>query len=584
MAKKGIYWKGKSIVRPGVYAYINADKMNPDRLSSANTIAALGISLGGAPQIPLVCNGLSEARDLLRGGALYTAAELMYDPSSDIDGAGEIIFIRVNKAIQASGSVGTQLTIKSKDYGKHTNFIRHKVETGTIADTKKLTVQHQVDDVQEVYDNMGLMFNIQYTGSVTHGRMSIDTSAKTLIIETATDSTWSTLVSLDLSDVNLAKVSDIVTILNGRTDIVCTAAKYSDQDMPSLYLDEVTSQDIKTAIYPATAYGGSLKYAIQTKSEILDTPVIIADGAIANYGWTNLTGGTEGATVTNQDWIDALALLENVSYVKILYVATDIESIHLAAQEHVESMSEVNAGKRRRLFCGGAAGETVEEVLTRAVNMGSKRTALAYPGISRYNLLTGELDELAPMYTAAMLAGMAGGTLPRTPLTHKTIKAQGIEYNLGDTDINALLNGGVTPIEFVKEDGIYRVVMAINTWQKDANVIFRKVQGGRIADYVADELVSSCNRYIGDAGDSNSIVSIKNAVETKLDMLTVSVSNTDGVITTGKVDGVVTPSYQNLVVAWDGIDWVSISVQVRPVGEIDYITIETGFIPAKITI
>lgn len=582
---RGIYWRGSSIVIPGAYAYVDASKMRPDYLSPANVIAAVGVCEGGEPQAIIETTSLQEALDKLRGGNLARAAELMYDPSSEMPGAGKIYFVRVNSAIQSTAAIASQLNLKSRDYGIHTKNIRYKIETGTTASTKKFTVQHQVDDANESVDDLGLAFTIQYIGSVNNARMSINTTTDVLTIETADTSSYTELVSYDLTNVNYNTVGKLVDALKARADLTVTIAKTCDPTMTSTLLDAVTNQAIKSAAYTATANVGSLYYWIITYSNIIDATLGASpSGTLTNVGWTYLTGGTEGAAVTNQDWTDALELFTTKSDVKIVYVATETEAIHLIAQQHCADMSDVKEAKERILICGGSLNETVDQVTTRAVNLGDANVTLVSPGIKRYNLQTGVLDSLSPAYAAAIVAGMCAGSTPATPLTHKTIKVQGIEKNYTNTELETLLTYGVTPLQYLIEDGIYHIVQAITTYQKDSNTVYRKLMGKRIENYLKQEVRNTAKAYIGQIGDSTTIISLKNAMATKLDNLTRTPTQPGGILTKGIVNGEETPAWKNLTVTYDGLDWVQIRFDAHPVGEIDFITVDASFLPATIQV
>jgi hypothetical protein len=583
---KGIYWKGRGLVIPGAYASVNADAMAPNRLSPANTIAAIGVCHGGKPQEAIRVTSLREAMNLLRGGDLKTAAELMYDPSSDVPGAGEVVFIRVNSAIQATGAISTQLGLTSDDYGAHTCFIRHKVENGTSAG-KKITVNHQADDVTEIGDNLGPLLNLEHVnGSFIGARYSYDRSTNKFLVETSVDGTtaWTELVEYDTRVSPTDTIKGLASALDAHPDLVCTVSKYGDGTIPSDCLDTVTSVDLKDGVVTLTSEVGAVKQWLNLVCTLINAVNgSVPTGNITSYNWSNLTGGTEGAVVTNQDWTDALAKLETESDIKLVYVATDVEAIHLSALSHCNQMSDIKVGKERMLICGGASNESVEQSTTRAVNQGDKRSVLVYPGVKRVNSVTGALDSLAPSLAAAIVCGMAAGVAPEIPLTYKTIRVQGMEKYLTDTELETLLNQGVCPLRFLKSDGIYEVVQSITTYQKDANVIYRKLSGMRIHDYIRQELRNTSRRFIGQVADVTTIVAIKNAIISKLDSLTRGPQNTSGVLTQTLQNGVVTPSYKNLVVNFDGFDWVQISVDVHPVGEVAYITIDATLKPAAIS-
>ena len=91
---KGIYFGGRAILKPGVYATTDATALVPRRLGPANTIGIIGIAEGGQPRTVTPINSPQESKAQLRAGVMRDAIDLMYDPSPQIQGAGEIKFYR----------------------------------------------------------------------------------------------------------------------------------------------------------------------------------------------------------------------------------------------------------------------------------------------------------------------------------------------------------------------------------------------------------------------------------------------------------------------------------------------------------
>ena len=590
MPFKGIYWKGRGIIVPGAYSYVDAESMVPDRKSPANTIGAIGVCKGSKPNTVNRVTSLREAVSLLRDGDLKRAAELMYNPSSEVAGAGDVVFVRVensgNPVLQSDLAIGAQFALKSKDYGEHNNFVRMKIVAGSTSG-KKITIEHQVDDIKEDQDNLGNIFKVQYTGSAVVCEMTIDnTTDKTLVIKTgAVSPATDLLISLPLSTYPTDAVKGIVDTLDGLPDLTCSLDENGDGTLTATLLEDLSAQDIKTAEYTVTTQVSSIHYWINTYSELIESTLGASPtGTVSDMDWTNFVNGTDGAAPTAADWSTALTKLESESDIKLVYMTAESEAIHLAAETHCVSMSDIKVGKERILICGGAGSETAAQAKTRGVNLGSKRACLVYPGAKRYNLTTGILDTLSPAITSAMIVGMAGGVNPEIPLTYKTIKAQGLEKTLTDTEIEGLLSKGVIPLRYVREDGIYQVIQSITTWQKDANVTYRKLSGMRIHDYLRQETRNTSKKFIGRVADATAMISVKNAMAAKLDSLTRTAQNSQGVLTPGLVDGELTPAYTNLVVTFDGFDWVTVTFQAHPVGEIAYITIEAKLKPAKMNV
>lgn len=591
---KGIYFGGRKIVKPGAYALVNANAMTPNRPGAANTIGVIGTALGGVPQTIKTINSPIEADQQLRGGTLLDVIRLMYDPSPEVPGAGEIKYYRLNLATQSQlnlqdATPSNVILVKSRDYGVWTQQIRIKVEAGTTAGKKVSINDVQVPAVVEVGDNLGPAFKIQYVGSLFAARMTITktgdnaTQLKIQTQATGGGDPWVDLVTVDLTNPALDTLGKLVSYLDSIADVTCTLA--GDQNEPVADLDAVSNQDVKTALYTATANIGAIVYWINSTSQLCTASrVASAVNAPANVAYTFLAGGSEGAAPSNNDWqaaINAFAT-EDISF---LFVCSDSETIHAMALAHCTAQSDVKTRKERVTILGGAANETVDQVIARAQALADKRSVLCYPGIKRRNLTTGTLDTLSPMYGAALVCGMAAGVTPETPLTFKAIRAAGLEKTLSLTDLESLLLYGVLPFEAVPTGG-FRIVQGLTTYLVDGNVVWRKLAGVRIADYLNRELRASVERFVGGVADESTVLSILNAAASKLRQLTRSRSNPTGVLTAGvnPDTGAAEPAFKNLKAVFDGFDLVAITYEAHPVGEVAYITVTAGLTPTTIVV
>ena len=415
---KGIYFGARNIVKPGAYAVVNASAMVPNRLGAANTIAVIGQATGGKPQTFVKINSPGEAASQLRSGVLLDVINNMYNPSNEVPGAGEILYYRLNLAVQASltlkdSSPANCMTLTSKDYGVWTNQIRVSIASGSISG-KKVTINNVLDTVNfETGDNLGNAFSIQYTGSAFSCRMSIARTgdvATSLIIQTqATGSgdPWVNVVSVDLTNASLSNMGMLTKYLSGLQGFVVSIL--GDANEPVGDLDAVSNQDVKGSVYTATANIGAIAYWINTHSLLVTASrVPSAVNAPANTSYAFLSGGNEGAAPTNNDWQSALnsLLTQECSFV---FVCSESSAIHAMALAHCNFASDVKTRKERVCILGGARGESVAQVQARAQALAGARAVLCYPGVNQIDLISGDVVNRSPMYTAALVCGMAGG-------------------------------------------------------------------------------------------------------------------------------------------------------------------------------
>ncbi|MDO8357317.1 MAG: phage tail sheath subtilisin-like domain-containing protein [Nitrospirota bacterium] len=591
---KGIYFGARSIVKPGAYSVVNASEMVPNRLGAANTIAVIGQATGGKPRTFTKVGSPADAASQLRSGVLLDVMNNMYDPSNEVPGAGDVLYYRLNLAVQAALSVldagaVAVLNLTAKDYGVHTNQIRTKIEAGSISG-KKITINDVLDTVNyEMGDNLGNAFSLQYTGALFACRLSITKTgdvATALLLQTQAASgadPWVTMASVDLTNSSLATMGMLTRYLAGLQSMTVTIL--GDSNEPVGDLDAVSNQNVKSAAYTATANIGAIVNWVNRNSQLMTAArVASAVNVPANVGYTFMTGGSEGAAPSNSDWQAALDALLSVEC-NLVFVCSESAAIHAMALSHCNTASDVKARKERMCFVGGARGETVSQVVTRAQGLAGARSVLCYPGVNQIDLLSGNIVNRSSLYTAALVCGMAGGIRPEIPLTFKTVNGtvQGLETDLQLADIETLLTYGVLPVEHVASDGIFRIVQGITTYLVDDNVIWRKVAGVRIADYLNSQVRKAVSRYIGRVADQRTVTSILNTVVSTLSQLTRSATNQTGVLTAGnKPDGSPEPAFKNVQAVFDGFDLVAVSYMAHPVGEVGYITITAGLTPTQI--
>lgn len=159
-------------------------------------------------------------------------------------------------------------------------------------------------------------------------------------------------------------------------------------------------------------------------------------------------------------YADAFALLNSREGVKTVLCDSQDLTVQQALRDSVE---EAAANRRERIavVCGGA-NETVSQLTARAGNLNSRRVVLAAP--------TSTAEENAGAQAAAAVAGAicADGD-PALPLGGAILRGlPGLTVQYGESDIDALIRGGVTPLE--SSGGRISVVRGVTTHTKTAGV------------------------------------------------------------------------------------------------------------------
>lgn len=189
---------------------------------------------------------------------------------------------------------------------------------------------------------------------------------------------------------------------------------------------------------------------------------------------------------TTADYEAGFAMLSGLEDVQIVVCdSTDI-GVHQALRTAVETAS---AGRKERIAVVGGSGETVAELVTHAAALNSERMVLVGPD----GLGSGE-STLTGAFCAAALTGiMAGGSDPAVPLNGAALYGlNGLSASYSDNDIDALVQGGVTPLESVA--GVIspvRCVTTKTTTDGAADATWRELSTIRIVDDVIPAIRSS---------------------------------------------------------------------------------------------
>lgn len=563
----GVFFNGRKWTSPATMSVVDDTAMNNRNLTVGNVVALIGRSAGGAPNQALRFGSPSEAVATLRDGELLTAVLKAFDPSSQTNGPSEVVAVRVNPAVQSSlvlldATSSASVNLVSTDYGLYTNQIKAKVEAGTTTGAK-LTTQFGQDYYSE--DNVARnAFSVLYSGAALTATMSITGSALTLQAPSG-----STVATLDLT--SFSTVQQVVDKINSTAGFAASVLD-GNATKPTLNgLDYVTSADVKTATYTATANLQAVVDWFNSTGEgfITATRASNAGKVPVAVGFTYLAGGSDG-TVTNAEWSAAYATLQSVDVQWIVPVTSD-PSIHAMNDAHCAFTSNIMRMERRGIV-GMASGSTDAGAIAAAKALNSDRTSLVHIGFHDYNA-AGVLTLFPPYILAALLAGAFSGVNPGTALTNKSIKVRGLERNLRNpTDTDQLINGGVLCVENTNSG--YKVVQSISTWLVNDNYNRVEVSCGVAVDFVARNVRQALDVLRGEKGNPLALSRAVSIADSTLRELARPEPQGPGVIVGDKNS----PAYKNITASLEG-DVLRVEFQCSPVIPINFIPVTIFAVP-----
>lgn len=554
-----VFFGGRQLISPTSMSAINDSGLANKNLSVGNTLALIGQSAGGKPNTALRFGSPSEAIAALRSGELLDAVKKAFNPSNETGGPAVVVAIRVNPATQSTltlkdGTAADAIVLSSTDYGLYTNQIKVKVESGSSAG-KKVTTQLGNDYYAQ--DNLARnAFSIQYSGGQASATMTVSNTTLTLAAPLG-----NTVATIDLA--TYPTVQQLVDRINAVTGFTASVTDGNGATATLNALDSVTAQDVRTALYTATANLQAVIDWLNGNAEgfVTATRATNAGAMPANIGFTYLSGGVDG-TVTNTEWSNAFTTLQAQDVQWVVPVSSDA-SIAAMADAHVQYMSGVGKMERRAI-CGMALSSSDSAAITAAKALNSDRTSLAHVGYYDYNA-AGVLTLYPPYMLAAAVGGMFAGVSPGTPLTNKAIKVVGLERALRNpTDTDPLIQAGVLCVESTAKG--FKIVKSISTWLVNQNYNRVEQSTGVALDYTARSVRDALDVLRGQKGNSLVLQRAVSIADSTLRQLSVPDPNGPGVL----VGDALNPPYKNITASLNG-DVLSVQYQCQPVIGVNYV-------------
>lgn len=227
----------------------------------------------------------------------------------------------------------------------------------------------------------------------------------------------------------------------------------------------------------------------------------------------NLTGGTGGGEVTDQDWQEAIDVLVTEE-VQGLVAVTTAPAIIAKMDAHIANMSTVKNRKERRGFYGHENYMPIADIIDIKMMVNNERGLIASPGVYIYGE-SGEQELRSSVLLASAYAGLWSSKEPQDPITYDYVKFAGLEKRYNAVEIEQLLDGGIAVTEFVKGRG-YRIVQGITT-DTGVDVTKTELSVSTLKDVMSINLRNHLEeKFVGKAGVKGIEITIYNDVVTMI--------------------------------------------------------------------
>jgi len=481
--KRTVHWI------PGAYSRRNTVPSGTGTIS--NNLVIMGQSMGGKPNTMIPIADPTEAKELLVGGQLLEAVAHAFNGSNDYV-PQQVYAMRVNKGTRASIALksGTTeiLSVKSKDYGVHTNQIKVWIRDGTAPQSKKILVNYKGNEVTQ--DNiMRKSVSVRYAGSGTAATMTVTKTGIQIAVTGDADSniniTWDECDTLEALAARLNDTGNFVaTLIDERPNI-----KTSDLDTTQAISIMGSGATFYSNLYAFAEALASMQYIGEVK--ITSESLFVTPDNTDSYAYFS---GASAGTYTIADWAESLEILEGQDVQSIVTPSTD-HDVRILISNHITSMCQTEKRKERQGICGLEKGVSLEAAIAAAKELNSEYMSLVMDDAIANNPLTGATENIDPAMLACKIAGMEAAMGMGIPLTNKQLKVNAFGKKKRTSELNAMIQNGIIPCD-VNEDGLLVIIRAMTTYQDD-NLALNERSCVREALYMDRDIRKAFSRRTG---------------------------------------------------------------------------------------
>jgi hypothetical protein len=264
--------------------------------------------------------------------------------------------------------------------------------------------------------------------------------------------------------------------------------------------------------------------AFDSNGNIISELTLAASFIFQNGAQIVIAAATTGPTT--QNYIDALAKLENEPSVSIITTTSGDAAVLTAVNTHVTTQSNNRHERRAILGLDGTVASvttSTKQALARSFN--NKRVAIVSPSaVKFYNTEFNRYQELGGQYVACSVAGQAVGFNPAMPLTKKTIFGfSGLKELISEQQKNTETQAGLMVVEqFSISPSNLRIRHGVTT---STESIFTKewnICGQEDALSFQVRAYLDSNNLIGGIINELTLVNVKSATASALENLVLS--------------------------------------------------------------
>lgn len=509
------HYPRRKVSRPNTQIKVDSSAVTGSAVESRKPVMVIGEAFDGKPDTVYRVKNMYDAKQIFRGGELVDALEILWNPSNESQGAGEVLAMRAEDAKSATVTAGG-ITFQSLLYGKHANDIQISFQEEEVAgkSTRVFNISYAPDNYTETFYDVGEIATITKNDEVEH--LSLTIAEGVLTVETGTSEEPDT-VEFPLGVGEYKDSNRLINALGTLPGVEITQPLSRSKSIDTKDLDDVSMTAIADGEVRLTAVLADFVEMLEYNQYIeVDTTGIMsfANKEVTDFGQTYLTGGNDG--VTPATWADKLKPFANEGGYYMVPL-TDSEVIHREVSAFVNERYYV--GDPMRAIVGSGYNEPTQKLLRRAANIRNPRTALVgYSGTT--NMQDGRILQTKGYMSAAQVAGVASGLDVGESVTFKQISITSLATIKSPSELDSLNDRGVIMAELVRDGASkkFRIVDDVTTFNDPNSPVSNQIAVGEASDFLVSELkISLDETFIGSKVIRISPSLIKNHIQSFLD-------------------------------------------------------------------
>lgn len=499
--------------RPHTKVIVDTSALGASSSDSQKAIVVFGSAQGGIPGEFYKLTSYAQAKAIFKGGDLLDFAEIAWNPSDTVGGAGIIYAMRVDSATQAI-LTKPGITFSSYQYGSAGNRVSVQLETGTIEKSFKLTAYSSDTQTREVYDNLGRIMdiNLKPASKVTYA--SVEVKNGVLTLKSGKDSGSATVVA-QFTLANVSSVSSLATQIGMLDDFQAFVLPYGDKNIDLKKVEDLVATPVTTSTSAnITSLAGDILNQLQYSS-LVSATANQTRGALTAFNLTPLQGGSDGTVPTTwKTFFDKLRT-EDIPYAYYVVPLTPTQLIQSELSAVITDLT--SSGYPLRAIVGGELGETIHYTLSRKSALSSPRVTLLGDDYM-VKMADGRQLKLPAYKATAFIAGIVSGLPNGEPITYKEIRIVKSLRSYTSDELDNMYNSGVVVAEKVRDVKTSFRFVGDSTTKDDTNdPVSSSMSLGEETDFLVTALRKELdNSFIGVRSTATTANDVKVAVSTFL--------------------------------------------------------------------